>query len=223
MRRLSIAGLGLGSLLTACTPEAAEQSRELAEAAGQRAHRGAKRAASGAQEEFADVRERFEIDARVERAREQLEFELGRVATELGQLTEAGMEQGAELGKRVRYEPIAGAAEAIRCRELRCEMSAAFVDILAANPRQLVREMMLAPSEGETGPGLRLSRVREGGVPMLLGLRDGDLLLEINGTPLRSLDALRVLGDALHGREQAELLFERDGVRKTLVIVRVGA
>ncbi|MCA9685252.1 MAG: hypothetical protein KC457_23925 [Myxococcales bacterium] len=161
------------------------------------------------------------LDDQVERAREQLERGIDEAAAGFEALAEQGLEQGAEVSEQLAYQPLPGAAEAIACEGARCKMDAAFIDRLAENPQQLTREAMLLPGRTAEGrPGLALARVQPGSIPALLGLRDGDLLLELNGTALGSLAAIRAVDDALAGRDQAELSYERDGVQATLVVLR---
>lgn len=202
--------------LAACTPE---DSQELAEHAYRSAGAGVDRAREELERAGAEIeaaRERYEIDERVAEAQQRLERGLDETASAFDELAKEGAEQVAE---RVGYQPIEGAAESIHCEALRCEMDSELVERLADQPRQLVREARLMPAKGATGDGLRLSRIREGSIPALLGLRDGDILLAINGASLSSFDAMREVSDALVGGDEAELVFERDGERETLVVV----
>ncbi|NVB40530.1 hypothetical protein G6O69_22000 [Pseudenhygromyxa sp. WMMC2535] len=252
MRRSWIA---LALLALACDPKHEARSRELLTEAEAQAKRAAARAGEEldqareryevdekverAREELAQVRERageeldqarerYEVDAKVERAREELARGLDEAAKTFDQLAqravEEGREQGAELSERLAYEPIPGAAEAVDCEASgrRCTVSAAFIDALASDPSQLGREAVLLPGRSVDGvAGLRLSKLEAGSLPALLGLRDGDLLLEVNGVKLASFDAIRELDAAFAGRSEALLRFERGGNLRELTIVRV--
>lgn len=122
------------------------------------------------------------------------------------------------------YRPIAGADAAITCdSDTHCTIDAAFVDRLADSPTQLANEAIALPREGASAKGLALDRVREGSIPALLGLRDGDLLISLNGTNLASLDAPAALADALAGTHEAKLVYERGTAQRTLTIERVRA
>ncbi len=122
------------------------------------------------------------------------------------------------------YRPIAGADAAIACdSDTHCTIDAAFVDRLADQPTLLANEAIAVPREGTSATGLALDRVREGSIPALLGLRDGDLLISLNGTNLASLDAPAALADALAGTHEAKLVYERGTAQRTLTIERVRA
>lgn len=205
--------LGTILALTGCTRAEQERTRELVDEAARQADRGL----NEARRELDHARRRYDIDERVAVAREQLERGIDEAADAFTELAEAGREQGEQIGE---YRPIEGAAEAIECEGDRCRMDAAFIDRLAKNPSQLTREAILVPATGASGSGLRVTRVRPGSIPALLGLREGDILLEVNGAGLGSFEAIRKTGAVLHGRNEAVLVYERAGARRSLTVLR---
>jgi general secretion pathway protein C len=107
---------------------------------------------------------------------------------------------------------IPGAREAITCNGNACTVDRKFVEALLANPRMLARQARLLPSvkDGETH-GFRLSRVRRGTLPRLLGLKSGDTLLAVNGTNLDSMDQAISLYAKLRRASDLSLTVERKG------------
>lgn len=89
--------------------------------------------------------------------------------------------------KKSKYE-LDGAADAIKCQGMSCTVERQFVQQLLANPAMLATQGNARPYEKEGVSGFRLSRVRSGTLPRMLGLRTGDLITAINGQPLNSLD-----------------------------------
>ncbi|MFV8755382.1 hypothetical protein ACNOYE_32935 [Nannocystaceae bacterium ST9] len=194
-RRIGVLAL-LG--LAACGSEAAERSREV-------------------------------VDDKIDQARDRLAdagAELERTGREGLRQASEGLDHWLEQGREQldgddEYKPIAGAAEAIHCEsDTRCTIDAAFIDRLAADPLVLSGEAVALPTQAESDKGLALSGVRTGSIPALLGLVEGDVLISLNGTNLASLAAPRALADALAGTDEATLIFERSGSRRTLTIVR---
>jgi len=86
-----------------------------------------------------------------------------------------------------KYE-LEGAADAIKCTGMSCTVERKFVQQILANPAMLATQGAARPYSRDGLSGFRLSRVRKGTVPRMLGLRTGDLITGINGQPLDSLD-----------------------------------
>ncbi|MCH9688215.1 MAG: hypothetical protein K0V04_42685, partial [Deltaproteobacteria bacterium] len=83
---------------------------------------------------------------------------------------------------------IDGASDAIKCSGMSCTVERKFVAQLLANPAMLATQGNARPYSRDGLSGFRLSRVRKGTLPRMLGLRTGDLITGINGQPLNSLD-----------------------------------
>lgn len=105
-----------------------------------------------------------------------------------------------------------GAEEAIQCNAKgNCVVDRAFVESLIANPQQLVTQAAASPATtGDGSPGFKLRRVRRGSLPHLLGLRNGDVITEVGGTPL-TLDALAGLFGKLRHASHIEVMVDRRG------------
>ncbi len=105
-----------------------------------------------------------------------------------------------------------GAEEAISCNAAGdCVVDRAFVESLIATPKLLVGQGSAAPTTTRDGaPGFKLRRVRKGTLPHLLGLRSGDVITEVGGTPL-TLDALTGLFSTLRHASHIELMIDRRG------------
>lgn len=181
-------------------------------------------------------RSREVVDEKVEVARDRLAdagAELERTGAELERSGRKGLNEAKEgldrwlaegreqLGSEMDYEPVPGASEAIHCEsDTRCTIDAAFIDRLSGDPLILSREAVVLPTQGNSERGLALSQVRSGSIPGELGLRDGDVLISLNGTNLASLEAPKALADALSNTNEATLVFERANQQRKLTIVR---
>lgn len=182
--------------LLACDRESADRTREVVE-----------RSAEQARERFDEVRD--EVTETGREGLRQAKVGLDRWLADRRETADA------------QYRPIPGAAAAIACDSAtHCTIDPAFIDRLASDPSVLANEAIAVPREGNTDTGLALDRVREGSIPALLGLRDGDLLISLNGTNLASLDAPAALADALSGTNVARLVYVRGATRQTLTIER---
>jgi general secretion pathway protein C len=107
---------------------------------------------------------------------------------------------------------IPGARDAIACNGNACTVDREFVEALLANPRMLARQAKILPAvkDGQTH-GFRLSRIRRGTLPRLLGLQNGDTLLAVNGTNLDSMDQAISLYAKLRRASDLSLTVERKG------------
>ena len=107
---------------------------------------------------------------------------------------------------------IEGASDAIDCQGDACTVDRKFVDKLLANPQLLMKQGKFLPAvkDGETR-GFRVLRVRKGSLPQILGLRNGDTLLSVNGTELDSMDRAMGLYTKLRRASELSLTVERKG------------
>jgi type II secretory pathway component PulC len=91
-----------------------------------------------------------------------------------------------------------------------------FVDELMANPAALATQAAVRA----TGDGFQLTRVRAGSLPALLGLQRGDVLTEVNGQSLDSVDKVLTMATKLRRASTLEVTLMRSGkqVRKEIQI-----
>jgi len=102
---------------------------------------------------------------------------------------------------------IEGAEDAIKCSsDTVCTVDRAFMDRLLANPGQLITQGKAMPYDNKGLKGFRLSSVRKGTIPRMLGLRTGDVITGVNGQPLGSIDGAMKLYTKL--RRASHLTFE---------------
>ncbi|MCA9700833.1 MAG: hypothetical protein KC431_25115, partial [Myxococcales bacterium] len=85
---------------------------------------------------------------------------------------------------------IDGAEQAIDCStENSCTIERKFVEKLLANPRELMTQARMYPvnRDGEAA-GFRVSGVKNGSLATMIGLKNGDVISEINGQKLGTID-----------------------------------
>jgi type II secretion system protein C len=102
--------------------------------------------------------------------------------------TQAPEEGEEEEQPKKNANEIEGASDSINCNGTSCTIERKFVDQLLANPAVLASQGNARPYAKEDLKGFRLSRVKSGTLPRMLGLRSGDVITAINGQPLDSLD-----------------------------------
>lgn len=108
---------------------------------------------------------------------------------------------------------IAGAEQAIDCaNENSCTVDRAFVEKLMANPNQLINQARMFPvtKDGET-QGFRVSGIRPGSLATLLGLKNGDVVSEINGSKLGTIDDALAMYQKLRRANHLSVTVERGG------------
>ena len=124
--------------------------------------------------------------------------------------------------KKKKWE-IEGADDAIKCSSNNvCTVERAFMEKLLANPTQLMTQGKAMPYDSRGLKGFRLSRVRTGTIPKMLGLRTGDVITEVNGQPLGSIDGAMKLYTKL--RRASHLQFEvirNKGGERTPITVQI--
>jgi type II secretory pathway component PulC len=92
-----------------------------------------------------------------------------------------------------------------------------------ANLSDVLASALAVPHYRESGTGrvmdgFEISRVAAGGAADAVGLRDGDVVLEVNGQPLNSMGAVvQLLGEA-RSLAEARVVLSRGGERVPLVI-----
>jgi general secretion pathway protein C len=120
--------------------------------------------------------------------------------------------EGKKKKKKSKYA-IEGADEAINCpNENTCVVDRAFVEQLMANPAMLAKQARIVPSQrdGET-QGFKFYGIRRGSLPKLLGLKNGDMLTEVNGEEIRSVDKAMALAMKLRRASNLSVTLVRKG------------
>jgi general secretion pathway protein C len=123
-------------------------------------------------------------------------------------------------GKPGKEEPAAasssipGATEAIQCSgKGDCVVERSFVEELLAKPKLLMGQGGASPATTKDGaPGFRLRGVKKGTLPDLLGLKNGDVITEVGGSPL-TMDVLPGLYGKLRHASHIEVTVDRKGER----------
>ncbi len=113
-------------------------------------------------------------------------------------------------GKSVAIE---GAEQAIDCAsENACTVDRAFVEKLLADPRQLMSQARMFPvtKDGETA-GFRVSGIRSGSLATMLGLQNGDVVSEVNGAKLGTIDDALAMYQKLRRANHLSVTVERGG------------
>ena len=106
---------------------------------------------------------------------------------------------------------IPGAEDSINCpNENLCIVEKAFVEQLLANPMQLAKQARIVPAkEGEVG--FKFYGIRKGSLPKLLGLKNGDKLVAVNGEDLTGIDQAMGLYTKLRRASNLQVTIERKG------------
>ncbi len=110
-------------------------------------------------------------------------------------------------------ESLAGASEAINCAsENVCTVDKAFLEGLLANPASLTKQARVVPSLKDGEPqGFKFYGIKNGSLPKLLGLKNGDMLMEVNGQKLGSLDDAMGLYAKLRNASNLSVIIDRKG------------
>lgn len=115
--------------------------------------------------------------------------------------------------KRGKSVEIEGADQAIDCAsENSCTVDRAFVEKLLANPRQLMSQARMFPitRDGQTA-GFRVSGIRNGSLASKIGLKNGDVLSEVNGSKLGTVDDALAMYQKLRRATHLSVTVERGG------------
>lgn len=108
-----------------------------------------------------------------------------------------------------------GAEKAIACaEEHRCTLDRAYLEELLADPVTLTSQLRVMPSVRDgVMRGMKLYGIRPGSLPKLLGLRNGDLLVSIDGVALNGMDAAIGTFRRLRKVDTLAVEIERKGAR----------
>jgi general secretion pathway protein C len=117
-----------------------------------------------------------------------------------------------DADKKKNKNAIEGAEEAIDCKGDTCTVDREFVEGILNNPGLLAKQARVVPAikDGETR-GFKFYGIRPGSLPKLLGLKNGDLLTNVNGNDLTSLDQAMGLYTKLRRASHLSVTLERKG------------
>ncbi|MBC8068891.1 MAG: hypothetical protein IAG13_11205 [Deltaproteobacteria bacterium] len=104
-----------------------------------------------------------------------------------------------------------GAEDAINCpNENLCIVERAFVESLISNPMALAKQARIVPAkDGEVG--FKFYGIRKGSLPKLLGLKNGDKLVAVNGEEMTGIDQAMGLYTKLRRASNLQVTIERKG------------
>ena len=87
------------------------------------------------------------------------------------------------------------------------------VEDTIGNPKRLMTDARMLPNYGKEGVqnGFKLSEVKRGGIYHTLGLRNGDIVLEVNGLALANPESALQAFTAVRGSDRIVLDFIRGG------------
>lgn len=111
--------------------------------------------------------------------------------------------------RRKNSRAIDGAEDAIDCSGDSCTVSRDFVNKLIANPALLAKQARVIPDKN--GRGFKFYGVRNGSLPKLLGVKNGDLVTEVNGQALTSVDQAMGLYTKLRRASNLSVTIDRRG------------
>jgi hypothetical protein len=106
---------------------------------------------------------------------------------------------------------IPGAEDAINCpNENLCIVERSFVESLVSNPMALAKQARIVPAkDGEVG--FKFYGIRKGSLPKLLGLKNGDKLVAVNGEEMSGIDQAMGLYTKLRRASNLQITIERKG------------
>ncbi len=116
-----------------------------------------------------------------------------------------------EEPKKKNPREIPGATDAINCDSSgnHCTVQRQFVENLLKNPMSLARQARIRVNKEP--PGFRFAGVRNGSLPQLLNLKNGDVLTSVNGTELKTMDQAMALYSKLRNASHLSVTIDRKG------------
>ena len=119
--------------------------------------------------------------------------------------------------KKPRKHEIPGARDSIECSsESHCVVDKAFAESLLADPAALLGQGRFVAKKAPDGRrGYAIYGVRAGSLPRLLGVKNGDIVVSVNGTDLGSMDETIKLYGKLRHATRLEVEYVRKGKVQT--------
>ena len=208
-----IGRLGLAALLglAACGDMKPEEAKEAAKEAGQEVAQATREVAQATREAASRGAEQAaeqldKVDP------EKIERTIDGVAGAMGVQTEA---DPAHPGA----DPLADAAQAIACDEarLRCTVTADFADRARTHGHRVAQQLRVTPAPGGV-TGVRIDAIDAGTLAALVGLKVGDVITHVNGTPIGSAQDAVMLYMDVRRAESFVIDYQRSGEARTLKI-----
>lgn len=203
----SLCSPGLAALLAglaACGSVEPGEAQEAAREAGQEVVAASREVAKATKDVARATKERLdEVDSEdIERTIDGVAGAMG--ATPRGEPTAPGA------------DPLVGAAQAIECDEAhaRCTVTAEFADRARQNGRRVAEQLRIEPASDVRG--VRIAALDAGSVASLLGLKVGDVVTRINGTPIGSMQDALMLYMTIRAARSFTIDYQRSGEARTL-------
>lgn len=170
------------------------------------------------------------LDRRLEHAEDRLreiDETLTAVQEDAGSLRERVSELSVKLARATAAEgTVSDAATAVpgldevRCEDDTCHVQRSLIELLLENPERLARLARIVPvQDGGSTIGFRLGGIRRDSLIDAVGFQNGDLLTQVNGKALDSVDAMMSLAMSLKTEEKFTIELRRDEKATTLIIV----
>lgn len=115
---------------------------------------------------------------------------------------------------------VAELVETIKCENDKCTVSAKAFEAVLAEPASMMRQARVVPAvrDGET-QGFKFYGIRPGSVLKALGVKNGDMLIAVNGESMNSMDQAMAAYGKVKDAKELKLDMQRKGQPMTLVVV----
>lgn len=170
-----------------------------------------------ARREFRDVqkklgeasREMEDVTQELAEAAEASQEDLARDWGEIARAAKQASDEVSTRAEQAQTKPLA-TEDRIRCEAGHCVVERSLLAQLRARPESLLKEGLVVPDAGPPA-GLRLERLRPGGLGEQLGLKNGDVLTKINDQAVTSVEDLITFPSRNEPREELTLALSRGG------------
>lgn len=100
-----------------------------------------------------------------------------------------------------------------------CTIKRSVFDALTDDPSSLPMQARIVPStkDGQS-QGFRLSGIRPGSLPKLIGMKNGDLITAVNGKSIRRIEDVMALSPTLRKASKLDIVGERNGDPLTITL-----
>ncbi|HWB82365.1 MAG TPA: hypothetical protein VG755_45685 [Nannocystaceae bacterium] len=152
---------------------------------------------------------------------EAVEQDIGKAAEQVQSQVQDVTADAIQASSDDEVEQLVRDAEAgISCDEESCTIQRSIADRLRAKPATFATQAKVDPEHRDGGVvGMRISEVKD--LPRLLGFRDRDVIVSINGLRVQSVQSIPQIVLQLRGANRFTVEYERAGVRATKTIAIV--